>query len=100
MGETESVKMQGSYGCTYEIYNSTPDVVDANKGGDTGVSGSIGFDGYHGSAYTYLSITAKSIGTSIVKVKDSVTGEDATLTITVTVTDILSSEIDTEAVDL
>lgn len=98
VGETGSVKMQGSYGCTYEINNSNPNVVEAIKGGDHSINGSIGFDGYHGSEYSYLNITAISLGTAIVKVTDSTTGEEATLT--VVVTEDSTSEIPAEAVDL
>ncbi|MBO4430468.1 MAG: BspA family leucine-rich repeat surface protein [Bacteroidaceae bacterium] len=83
VSDRESVKMQGTYHCTYEINNSNPEVVDATKGGDHSGNGSIGFDGYYGSALSYLNITALSSGTAIVKVIDSVTKEEAQLTITV-----------------
>ena len=82
-GDSKSIQLQGTYGCSYEISNNNPTVADVGKGGDTSQQGTIGFDGYYGSASSCLNIQALAPGVATVKVVDSITKEEATLSITV-----------------
>lgn len=93
VGNEVSIKMQGSNLGTYVITNNNPDIVSAEEGGSTTYSGGIGTDGNWSSGYSFLNIKALSIGTATVKVVDTGTNEEATVTIGVSETNEYGGEI-------